>query len=259
MSMPATTIGSRQFISAVKRASVGNRRLGRDVAARAEVLGQHALHEFVEVEAGNCRSWPALSAGLTRAQAGLNRGRMDRTEANTGTREVSERLRFDVAALERWMARSCRGLRRATDRQPVQGRPVQPDLPARHAVRPRLRAAPQAARQAAARRPCGRPRSPGDERAWAARLSGAARPRPVRGRERHRHALLRHGPGRRADRLGSRAFPGLTPNRTRRPFRRDERDHRPAAQLRSGGDRPRRLWPRDRLRRAAGRALVEAI
>lgn len=29
---------------------------------------------------------------------------MDRTEANSGTREVAERLRFDVAALERWMA-----------------------------------------------------------------------------------------------------------------------------------------------------------
>lgn len=29
---------------------------------------------------------------------------MDRTEANTGTREVSERLRFDTAALERWMS-----------------------------------------------------------------------------------------------------------------------------------------------------------
>ena len=29
---------------------------------------------------------------------------MDRTEANTGTREVSERLRFDVAGLDRWMA-----------------------------------------------------------------------------------------------------------------------------------------------------------
>src|SRR5689334_12324013 len=29
---------------------------------------------------------------------------MDRTEANSGTREVSERLRFNVAALERWMA-----------------------------------------------------------------------------------------------------------------------------------------------------------
>ncbi len=29
---------------------------------------------------------------------------MDRTEANTGTREVSERLRFDVESLERWMS-----------------------------------------------------------------------------------------------------------------------------------------------------------
>ncbi|HXG99108.1 MAG TPA: phosphotransferase family protein [Sphingomicrobium sp.] len=29
---------------------------------------------------------------------------MDRTEANSGTREISEKLRFDVAALERWMA-----------------------------------------------------------------------------------------------------------------------------------------------------------
>lgn len=29
---------------------------------------------------------------------------MDRTEANTGTREVSERLHFDVAALEGWMS-----------------------------------------------------------------------------------------------------------------------------------------------------------
>ena len=29
---------------------------------------------------------------------------MDRTEANSGTREVSERLRFDVAALEQWLA-----------------------------------------------------------------------------------------------------------------------------------------------------------
>lgn len=29
---------------------------------------------------------------------------MDRTQANSGTREVSERLRFDVAALEQWMA-----------------------------------------------------------------------------------------------------------------------------------------------------------
>jgi aminoglycoside phosphotransferase (APT) family kinase protein len=30
---------------------------------------------------------------------------MDRTEANTGTRDVSEKLRFDVGALERWLAK----------------------------------------------------------------------------------------------------------------------------------------------------------
>jgi aminoglycoside phosphotransferase (APT) family kinase protein len=35
---------------------------------------------------------------------------MDRTEANSGTREVSERLRFDVAALEQWMAHHVPGV-----------------------------------------------------------------------------------------------------------------------------------------------------
>ena len=34
---------------------------------------------------------------------------MDRTQANTGTRAVSERLRFDQAALERWMERNIAG------------------------------------------------------------------------------------------------------------------------------------------------------
>jgi aminoglycoside phosphotransferase (APT) family kinase protein len=34
---------------------------------------------------------------------------MDRTEANTGTREVSERLRFDTAALERWLSEQVPG------------------------------------------------------------------------------------------------------------------------------------------------------
>ena len=36
---------------------------------------------------------------------------MDRTEANTGTREVSERLRFDEAALQAWMDVSVEGFR----------------------------------------------------------------------------------------------------------------------------------------------------
>ena len=35
--------------------------------------------------------------------------KMDRTEANSGTRDVSERLRFDVAVLERWMAENVEG------------------------------------------------------------------------------------------------------------------------------------------------------
>jgi len=36
---------------------------------------------------------------------------MDRTQANTGTREVSERLRFDEAALEHWMSQHVPGFR----------------------------------------------------------------------------------------------------------------------------------------------------
>ncbi|MEO5809151.1 MAG: phosphotransferase family protein, partial [Sphingomicrobium sp.] len=34
---------------------------------------------------------------------------MDRTQANSGTRDVSERLKFDVAALDRWMAANVAG------------------------------------------------------------------------------------------------------------------------------------------------------
>ena len=91
-----------------------------------------------------------------------------------------------------------------------------------------------------------------------ARLPGPARPRPVRGRQRHRHALLRHGHGRRPDRLGS-AFPRAVARGARRALRRDERDHRLAPQLRPAGDRARRLRPPGGLRRAPGGALVEAI
>ena len=36
---------------------------------------------------------------------------MDRTEANTGTRDVTERLRFDEAALSRWMQEHVEGFR----------------------------------------------------------------------------------------------------------------------------------------------------
>src|SRR5262245_43499149 len=36
---------------------------------------------------------------------------MDRTEANTGTRDVAAHLRFDVGALERWMAETVDGFK----------------------------------------------------------------------------------------------------------------------------------------------------
>ena len=36
---------------------------------------------------------------------------MDRTQSNTGTKAVSDRLRFDEVALERWMAEHVPGFR----------------------------------------------------------------------------------------------------------------------------------------------------
>ena len=54
-------------------------------------------------------------------------------------------------------------------------------------------------------------------------------------------------------------FPDIESRGARCPLRRDERDDRLASQLRSGGDRPWRLWQSDRVCRAPGRALVEAI
>ena len=80
----------------------------------------------------------------------------------------------------------------------------------------------------------------------------------LRRRERRRHRLLRHGLRRRPRVLGA-ADAGLQPGRARRGLRRHERDHRAAAQLRAGADRPRRFRPRRELRRAPGRALVEAV
>ena len=82
--------------------------------------------------------------------------------------------------------------------------------------------------------------------------------RPVRGRERHRHALLCDGDGRRPDLLGA----DLPRSRRRRApglFRRDERDAGGAPQCRSGSRRARRLWQARQLFRPPDRPLVEAI
>jgi aminoglycoside phosphotransferase (APT) family kinase protein len=48
-------------------------------------------------------------AKLVSASELLDATAMDRTQANSGTADVSERLRFDVASLERWMADQVEG------------------------------------------------------------------------------------------------------------------------------------------------------
>ncbi len=55
------------------------------------------------------------------------------------------------------------------------------------------------------------------------------------------------------------AHAGRDAGRARRGLRRHERDARAAACVRSGGDRACRFRPRRELRRAPGRALVEAV
>ena len=80
----------------------------------------------------------------------------------------------------------------------------------------------------------------------------------LRRRRRRRHRVLRDGLRRRPRVLGA-ADAGLQSGRARRGLRRDERHHRAPAQLRSGEDRLGRFRPRRELRRAPGRALVEAV
>ena len=80
-------------------------------------------------------------------------------------------------------------------------RPVEPDLSDRDAGRD-LRAAPQAAGQAAEKGAYGRARVPRAAGAGGRRLSGAARARAVRGRGRRRLGVLSHGPCRRPHLLG---------------------------------------------------------
>ena len=99
-------------------------------------------------------------------------------------------------------ARQCRRLSGTADRPAVQGRPVQPDLPARHAG-PLLRDAPQAVRQIAAVGARGRSRVPRHRRARQAGLSGREGLRAVHRRRRDRRRLLHHVDGRGPGVLGS--------------------------------------------------------
>ncbi len=73
--------------------------------------------------------FPAQQSGSRRAMTGA----AALEQAFTGTKPVEERHRIDQTKLEAWLKDERPGLRRSADSAAVQGRPVEPDLPARHA------------------------------------------------------------------------------------------------------------------------------
>ena len=116
-------------------------------------------------------------------------------EEFSGTRPVEERHRIDETRLDGWMARTHRRLCGTADRPAIQGRPVEPDLPARYA-QAILCDAPKTVRKAAAVGACGRPRIQGHRRARQAGFSGREGLRAVHRRRGDRCCLLHHVDGR---------------------------------------------------------------
>ena len=169
---------------------------------------------------------------------------------------VRETHRFDVVALERYMVSTC-WASRARHREPVPGRAVQPDLSPDLTGR-RVRAAPQAARQAPALRPRGGARVPHDHRAGAHRGPGAAHLRPLRGRHGDRHRVLHHGVGGGAGH-GRPAAPRLEPGRSRAHLQLDERRARAPAHGGPPGRRAHRLRPARELLRPPDPPLDDAV
>ena len=151
--------------------------------------------------------WP--QANSRQSEQSFRRGPVARRGADyIGTMPVQEKHRFDEQTLAALHGRARRGLHRAGHGRAVQGRPVQPDLPPDRRRRPALRAAPQAARQAAAVGACGRPRVPRDFRVEQDRRADAQGLCAVRGRQRGRNGLLHHGILRRPRAVGSAAARG---------------------------------------------------
>ena len=145
------------------------------------------------------RAWSSPSTPT--ASAAL----MSEAEARfEGVKPVEERHRIDEAALAAWMEANVEGFAGPADGQPVQGRPVEPDLPAGHAG-PDLRAAPQAVRDAAALGPRRGPRVQGHLGPARPGLPGRASPTACATDDaRHRGHVLRHGHGRGPGLLGRR-------------------------------------------------------
>ena len=188
----------------------------------------------------------------------LRRRNMDRTEANTGTREVSERLRFDEAALDRLdgraMSRAFAARSTVSQFKGGQSNPTYriDTAPAAYVLRrkppgkllPGAHAVDREYRVIAALGAQGFP---------VPRVYGLCEDESVIGTPFFVMDMVR-GP----DRLGS-AFPGLSREERAAHFDAMNATIAAASQLRSGGDRARRLRQGDRLRRTPGRALVEAI
>jgi hypothetical protein len=130
-------------------------------------------------------------------------------DLNSGTKPVDPRHAIDEAKLATWLEANVEGYAGPAGGAPVQGRPVQPDLPAGHAGQ-EVRPAPQAAGQAAAQRPRRRPRVQGDLGPEQGELPRRQGLRPVHGRGRDRHDLLRDGQCRRPDPVG-RDLPDYAP------------------------------------------------
>ena len=123
-------------------------------------------------------------------------------EEFSGTKPVEERHRIDEVRLDDWMRAACRGLSGTADRPAIQGRPVEPDLPAQYA-RPFLCDAAQAVRETVAVGACGRSRIPRHLRARQAGISGRQGLCALHRRRRDWGGLLHHVDGRGAGVLGS--------------------------------------------------------
>ena len=152
-------------------------------------------------------------------------------EEFSGTRPVEERHRIDEIRLDALDARARRRLSGTAGRPAVQGRPVQPDLPARYA-RPLLCDAAPAVRQIAAVGACGRSRIPRHRRARQAGLSGRQGLCAVHRRQRDRLGLLHHVDGRGPGVLGSDAAEPATGGAAEN-LRQQDRDAGKTAHVRS--------------------------
>ena len=158
--------------------------------------------------------------------------RQETFQRHEGSREP--RCASTSRKLEAYLAQHIADFTRAVDGRAVQGRPVEPDLQADHA-RPLLCAAPQAARQTACLRARGRPRISRHLGALSAGLSGRQAISLLRRREHRRHRVLRHGVRRRPHSVGRRHADADAAREERAAsVRRDERDHRAVAFVRSG-------------------------